>query len=117
MKASDLKNLIIDSLDGEYASDEILRELEKKGVSYSFQPGFREKVIDRIFTESLMVSREAEFVMSLKSVFYRIALTGVAAICLLLITIFLTEGSLSLNSFIGLNDSWDESIICILTGN
>jgi len=117
MKASDLKNLIINSLDGENASDETLSGLEKAGVSYSFRPGFREKVIDRIFTAGVTVNREIEFVRSLNLVFYRIALTGVAAICLLLISIFLTEGSLSLNSFIGLNDSWDESIVCLLTGN
>jgi hypothetical protein len=117
MKTSDLKNMIIDSLDKENASGEILSELEKSGISFSFRAGFREKVIDHIFTANRPVNREMEFVMSLKSVFYKIALTGVAAICLLLISIFITEGSLSLNSFIGLNDSWDESIICILTGN
>ena len=117
MKASDLKNLIINSLEGENATDEILSELEKSGVSYSFQTDLREKVIDRIFTADLNSNRENEFIISLKTVFYRIALTGVAAICLLLISIFLTEGSLSLNSFFGLNDSWHESIICILTGN
>ena len=117
MKASYLKNLFINSLDEENASDDILSEFEKLGVSYSFGAGFREKVINRIFSANGLPDREIEFVMSLKSVFYRIALTGVAAICLLLISIFITEGSISLNSFIGLNDSWDESLICILTGN
>jgi hypothetical protein len=49
--------------------------------------------------------------------FYRVALTGVAAIVLLLISIFLMEGSLSFNSFLGLKDNYDESIVCLLTGN
>ena len=61
--------------------------------------------------------RDIEFVKSLNYVFYRIALPGVAAILLLLISIFLMEGSLSLNSFLGLGNSNDESIIYLLTGN
>jgi hypothetical protein len=27
------------------------------------------------------------------------------------------DGSLSLNSFLGLSDNYDESIVCLLTGN
>jgi hypothetical protein len=50
-------------------------------------------------------------------VFYRIALTGVAAIVILLISIYLMEGSVSINSFLGLGDTYDESIVCLLTGN
>jgi hypothetical protein len=53
----------------------------------------------------------------MSSVFYRIALTGVAAIAILLISIFLMEGSLSFNSFLGLSDNYSESIVCLLTGN
>jgi hypothetical protein len=53
---------------------------------------------------------------SLNFVFNRIALTGIAAIIVLLISIFLMEGSLSFNSFLGLSDSYDESIVCLLTG-
>jgi hypothetical protein len=49
-------------------------------------------------------------------VFYRIALTGVAAIVLLLISIFMMEGSVSFNSLIGLGSTYDESILCLLTG-
>jgi hypothetical protein len=49
--------------------------------------------------------------------FYRIALTGVAAIIVLLVSIFLREGSFSFNSFLGLSDNYDESIVCLLTGN
>jgi hypothetical protein len=49
--------------------------------------------------------------------FYRIALTGVAAIVLLLISIFLSEGSLSFNTFLGMGESYDESIVYLLTGN
>ncbi|MCK7532492.1 MAG: hypothetical protein MZV63_16400 [Marinilabiliales bacterium] len=47
------------------------------------------------------VIREIEFVRSMNIVFYRIALTGVAAIVLLADLHFSDEGSLSFNSFLG----------------
>jgi hypothetical protein len=35
----------------------------------------------------------------------------------MLVSIFLREGSLSFNSFLGLSDNYNESLICLLTGN
>jgi hypothetical protein len=48
--------------------------------------------------------------------FRSIAISGVAAISVLMISIFLMEGSISIDSFLGLRDNYDESIICLLTG-
>jgi hypothetical protein len=117
MKPAEVKELIIKSLSPDQNSDDILRKLEDAGVNYSFREGFREKVLDRIFTAAVVVNREIEFVRSMNRAFYRIALTGVAAIVVLLISIFLMEGSFSFNSFLGLSNSYDESIVCLLTGN
>ena len=93
-----------------------MSKLEEAGVNYSFSEGFRDKVIDRIFNAAVTVNREVEFARSMDSVFFRIALSGVAAIVILLITIFLKEGSFSLNTFLGLSDSYNESIVYLLTG-
>ena len=60
---------------------------------------------------------EVDFLKTMNYVFYRVTLPGVAAIVLLLISLFLMEGSLSFNSFLGLSDNYDESIVCLLTGN
>lgn len=117
MKLAEIKDLIISSLSSESSSGDSLRKLEEAGVKYSFSDGFRNKVIDRIFSATVTVNREVEFIRSMSSVFYRIALTGVAAIAILLISIFMMEGSLSFNSFLGLSDSYNESIVCLLTGN
>jgi hypothetical protein len=95
----------------------VSRKLEDEGVSYDFSKGFGDKVLNRIFSTGLTVITEVEFLKTMKFAFYRIALTGVAAIVILLISIFLMEGSLSFNSFLGLGDSYDESIVCLLTGN
>jgi hypothetical protein len=117
MNKSEIKKLIISSLNVDADPGEISRTLETEGVSYDFSKKFSEKVLDKLFSSGLVINREVEFVKYMNFAFYRIALTGVAAIVILLISIFLMEGSLSLNSFLGLNDNYDESIVCLLTGN
>ena len=117
MKPVDVKKLMISSLSADTNSEDIMRKLEEEGVKYSFGEDFRDKVLLRIFSATATVNREVEFVKSMNSMFYRIALTGVAAIVILLISIFLTQGSLSFNSVLGLSNSYDESIVCLLTGN
>jgi hypothetical protein len=117
MKPAEIKELIINSLSPDNNSEDIMRKLEDAGVRYSFREGFRDRVLDKIFTAAISVNREIEYVRSMNTVFYRIALTGVAAIVILLISIYLKEGSLSLNSFVGLGNNYDESIVCLLTGN
>jgi len=72
--------------------------------------------LNRVFSAGLKVSQQVEFVKYINFAFYRIALTGVAAIVVLLISIFLKEGSLSFNSLLGLSDNYNESIVCLLTG-
>jgi hypothetical protein len=117
MKPSEIKNRMISSLDSGKDTGGIFAELEEAGVSYDFSNDFDEKVINKVFAVRKTEIREVEFVRSMTRVFYRIALTGVAAIVLMLISIFLMEGSLSFNSFLGLGNSYDESTICLLTGN
>jgi hypothetical protein len=117
MKHSDIKELIINSLNADADTEETSIKLEEAGVSYDFSISFGNKVLNKLFSAGYTVSREVDFVKSMNFAFYRIALTGVAAIVILLISIFLMEGSLSLNSLLGLSDNYDESIVCLLTGN
>jgi hypothetical protein len=117
MKPSEIKNLIISSLNADADSRAASAKLEEEGISYDFNQDFGDKILNKLFSAGITVTREVEFMKSMNLVFYRIALTGVAAIVVLLISIFLMQGSLSFNSFLGLNDSYDESIVCLLTGN
>jgi hypothetical protein len=117
MKISDLKELIIRSLDVESDPGKASGKLEEAGVAFRFREGFSDRVLDKVFAAGDTVVREMEFVRSLNSVFYRIALTGAAAIVLLLISIFIVQGSISMDSFLGLGNTNDESILCLLTGN
>jgi hypothetical protein len=93
------------------------RELEEAGVIYDFSQGFTGRVIDRIFSRDVRVAKQIEFSKYLNLAFSRIAVTGIAAIVLLLISIFLMEGDLSFNSLLGISDSQTESIVCLLSGN
>lgn len=117
MNSSEIKKLLISSLDINSDPRDVALKLEEEGISYDFSKNFGDKVLGRIFSAGLTVTNELEFLKTMNFAFYRIALTGVAAIVILLISIFLTEGTLSFNSFLGLNDTYDESIVCLLTGN
>ncbi len=116
METADIKKIIINSLNPDTETNGIPDQLEKEGISYNFSNGFKDKVLSRVFTAGYKVSQQVEFVKYMNFAFYRIALTGMAAIVILLISIFLKEGSLSFNSLLGLSDNYNESIICLLTG-
>lgn len=117
MKVTDLKELLIRSLDKDSDSEAASRKIEEAGATFKFSERFRDKVLDKIYSSGSAVVRKVEFARNLNNVFYRILLTGVAAIVLLLISIYIMEGSFSLNSILGLGNSYEESILCLLTGN
>jgi hypothetical protein len=117
MNSSEIKKMLISSMNIDADPAEVSARLEKEGLTYDFSEDFTNKVLNRIFETKEIVTREVDFIKSLNFAFYRIALTGVAAIVVLLISIFLMEGSLSFNSFLGLSDSYDETIVSLLTGN
>lgn len=117
MNSLEIKKLLISSINTDADAAEVSAKLEGEGVSYDFSKDFTYKVLDRIYETKVKVTREVDFLRSLNFAFYRIALTGVAAIVVLLISIFLMEGSLSFNSFLGLSNSYDETIVSLLTGN
>ena len=116
MKSSEIRKLFISSLENETDNGNISSELQET-FSYDFSEGFEERVLQKIFTEKPVMKRQFEFDRSFNLAFYRIALTGAAAIVILLISLFLKEGSLSFDSLIGLSDGYSESIVCLLTEN
>lgn len=117
MKTKDFKELLIRSLDKESDAMEVSGKIQESGVNFKFNSGFTEKVLDKVYQSSNVVVREIEYVRNLNFAFTRIALTGVAAIVILLISIFIMQGSLSVNSFLGIGNIQDESLMCLLTGN
>jgi hypothetical protein len=116
MKLSEIKDLIIGSLDSDTENRDVSTKLEREGVIYDFRRGFNDAVIDKLFPLAYKVKEEIEFIKSMNFAFRSIAISGVAAIIVLMVSIFIMEGSLSVDSFLGLKDNYDESIICLLTG-
>ncbi len=117
MENSELKKLIISSLDSDTDPAETCKRLQDKGVSFNFSNGFTDRVLDAIAASGLVVAmNKNEIEDSIRIIFYRIAIGGVAAILILFVSIMLSEESFSLNSLLGLSNSYDESIICLLTG-
>lgn len=116
MKPSEIKEFIISSLSSDADPDEVSSKLEQEGVIYDFGRGFSDSVLDRIIPVAIRVKREMDFLRNMNFAFKSIAISGLVAIILLLISIFLMEGSISLNSFLGVRDNYDESIVCLLTG-
>jgi hypothetical protein len=84
---------------------------------YDFSDDFNGKVFSAIAADKDVYSAEYDFTRSLSSVFMRIALSGAAAIILLLISLYLSEGDLSLRSIVGISDSYNDGIVYLLTGN
>jgi hypothetical protein len=117
MNTSEIKKIMISSLNNEADTVEVSRQVEEEGIAYDFSAGFKDKVLNRLFSAGVTINREVEFVKYMNFAFYRVALTGVAAIVILLISIFISQGSLSLNSFLGMSNNYDESIVSLLTGN
>jgi hypothetical protein len=116
MKSTEVRELMIRSLDANAESGDASVKLELEGVSYDFDKSFTDAVIDRIFQAGSAVNNEIAFVKNMNFAFKTIAFSGIAAIIILMISIYLMEGSVSIDSFIGVRDNYDESIICLLTG-
>lgn len=116
MNASEIKNWLTGLTDQNSDAENNAEKLQEQ-LNYDFSTGFTGRVLNRIFSGEILIMREIEFSRSLSIAFSRIALTGVAAIVILLISIFLMQGSLSFDSILGVSDTQTESILCLLSGN
>lgn len=116
MGSSEIKKLISSSLDPESDPLEIFREMQDAGVDYNFREGFTDMVLDKVFASGAAIVKKVEFARDMNTVLFRLALTGAAAVVALLVSLFLMEGSFSLNSFLGLGCNYDETILSLLTG-
>lgn len=135
MVKKEIRNLLIRSLDEELVPSEMerlerllsesyeLREekrklLEMRGLisskQYSFSDNFQAKVMDRIAEESEPLILQPEFNRSLFTVFKRVALTGVAAILILFLSIYLSNDSFTLETLTGGDSYSDDNLVSYL---
>ena len=114
MRDAEIKNLIINSLGEENDNSIITLELLKK-VNYDFDSGFEERVLERLSTKAKAIKNELE--RRLKFAFMNVSIAAAAAIIILVVSIFLTQGELSVDSLLGVEDVYNEEIVYLLTGN
>jgi hypothetical protein len=135
MIEKELYELLVRSFDDELNSDE-KRKLEKALASsdelrsekkkiqtmrkiiaskqYSFNTGFKNRIMARLEEEKKPFILKSDFNRTLFSVFKRVALTGVAAIIILLLSIYLSDYSFSLDSFTGSDPYSDDNLVSYL---
>lgn len=117
MDRSDINFFLISSLDADADLNKVNQEMETVNRMYDFSNSFKDRLLEKLYSRVLEVNPQNEFLRTISWAFPRIALTGVAAIILLLISIFMMEDSFSFNTILGLSESYDENIISMLTGN
>jgi hypothetical protein len=81
---------------------------------YAFRSGFSRRVLARIQDERKPLLLKPEFNRSLFSVFKRVAITGVAAIVILLLSLYLSGESFSFDSVTDTEMYSDEDLVSIL---
>ncbi|MCU0376649.1 MAG: hypothetical protein MUC78_00155 [Bacteroidales bacterium] len=106
----------------ELLGDDYLPAEEEKALladiraSFDFNKGFTGRVMQRL--EGLEPGRLYDgVIISMNSLFLRIAITGAAAIILLAVSVFLSGGDLSFETLLGLGNTTEEGMISLLSGN
>ena len=84
------------------AEKESLLEIRKKMASFEpkFNAGFTDRVMEKIEQEEHLVQKQD---IRFYKIFKRVILSGVAAIILLLLSIYFTDGNLSYDSLTGIS--------------
>ncbi|MCD6202340.1 MAG: hypothetical protein J7K46_11095 [Bacteroidales bacterium] len=89
-----------------------IRNLLKK-TSFRFHEGFAGRVMHRIKEEGGHVI-EMDVSSQMINLFRKIAMAGVAAIVILLLSIYLTSGTLNKNSVLGVDSFSDDNLVSYL---
>lgn len=114
-KPGKLKDLILRSLSSDLGSNEreiIGRELIS---DYRFSEGFRERVMSRIVSGKIYINGKREIIRSFDKVFLRVAIPGAAAILILALSLFLSQGSLSYDTLLGIDNQVDGVLISLMS--
>ena len=131
----EMYDLLIRSMDGQLTAEEErqlqqalkgsseLREekikLSKVGKllssrNHSFSDGFHNRVMQAVSDEKKGKVMSIDFTRSFTSMFNRIAVAGVAVIVLLVISLYISHGSLNINTFTGVDPISEDNLISVL---
>lgn len=116
MKKKEILRLVELIGDGSVSGEEDKALLAEIRAGYDFEAGFTSRVMQRL--EGREPGRQYEgVILSMNSLFVRIAVTGAAAIVLLAVSVFLSGGDFSFETLLGLGNTTEEGFISLLSGN
>ena len=114
MRNNDLKELVLRSITEDISDAERMQIEERAIYDYSFSNDFRERVMARLNPAEAWLLFGIDFMKSFDVIFKRVALVGLAAIIILAVSLFLSQGSLSYDTLLGLDNHVDEGLISLL---
>ncbi|MBE9512177.1 MAG: hypothetical protein IMY71_15005 [Bacteroidetes bacterium] len=82
--------------------------------NYSFSDGFRSRVMQAVSDEKKGKVISMDFSRNFTSMFNRIAISGVVVILLLVISLYISHGSLNINTFTGVDPISEDNLISVL---
>jgi hypothetical protein len=114
MKKDDVKELLLRSLTDNISNKE--RGILQDNVlpDYEFSSEFNKKVMSQVSGKKILTLNRLDIIAGMDNAFLKIALTGAAAIILLTVSLFISQGSLSYDTLLGLDNSVDEGLISLL---
>lgn len=109
-----LKELVLKVLTTDLNEEE--QELLEREVIpvYSFSNGFRDSVMEKTGKGSVALGLRPDFLSSFSEIFRRVAFTGVAAIVVLIVIMFVSQGSISYDTLLGIDATIDDPLISLL---
>ncbi|HKL67605.1 MAG TPA: hypothetical protein VJ877_06900 [Bacteroidales bacterium] len=116
MKEEKMKDLFLKSLTDDLNPDQRDALDAKLFPSDGFNPGFRERVMKVILAGRVLQEKGRKyFDKSLNSLFVRVSLAGAAAIIVLVLSLLLSQGSLSYDTLLGIDNNVDGMLVSLAT--
>jgi hypothetical protein len=85
-------------------------------AAYDFSPGFTASVMQKLAGQVPGLYYES-ILLSMNSLFMRVVVTGIAAVILLAVSVFMSGGDFSFETLLGLGNTTEEGMISLLSGN
>jgi hypothetical protein len=116
MEPEKLKDLLFRSLSSDLDDNE--REVLEKELltEHKYSVGFRDRVMKRIISGRILINGKREVLRSFDSIFMKVAIPGAAAVIILVLSLLLSQGSLSYDTLLGIDNEVDGVLISLLTG-
>ncbi|MDT8401220.1 MAG: hypothetical protein RQ743_05960 [Bacteroidales bacterium] len=114
MEPGKIKDLFLRSLTAEISSDERTVLERRLLTDHRFSKGFTEKIMKKIASAKILVNGKHDLVRSFDSIFLRVAIPAAAAVVILVISILLSQGSLSYDTLLGIDNEVDGMLVSLL---